>query len=124
MAKILARPNLTLGDTPKRLAGPVAGTAAAATLFVATVAPVVTLVQAVRVVNTTAGALTFIAWIGAATGTADAVGLRQFSDTSVPANGVLEDTDEMLMVLVGGEALRWTAPTGLTCTVTGMELTP
>lgn len=115
MPKILADPFLVLGDTPKRLAGPVAGTGAAATLY--TVPALTTaILRAVHVVNTTAGALTFKMSIGV-----DAVGTRLFSDISVPKNGTL-DWDGF-MVLAAAETLRWNAPTGLTVSVSGMELT-
>lgn len=105
-----------MANTAKRLAGPVVGTGSEATLYTVP-SSTITTVQSIRVVNTTSGALTFKMSIGA-----DAAGTRLFSDTSVPANGVLKDAG-FDVVMTATETLRWNGPAGLTVTVNGIETT-
>lgn len=104
-----------MADTAKRLWGPVVGTGAEATLYTVPAATTAIL-RSLRIVNTTSGALTFKMSIGA-----DAAGTRQWSDYSVPANGVLADRG--FEVLNAAETLRWNAAAGLTTQCSGVEVT-
>jgi hypothetical protein len=114
MAKILSAPDLTIGNTPKRMAGPVVGGVTEATLYTVP-ASTIAIVRNIHVCNTSGAAVTFKMGIGA-----DAAGTRLFSDASVPANGVF-DWDGFLM-LAAAETLRWTAAATLTVVVSGMEV--
>ena|SRR5690242_20671450 len=103
-------------NTAIRMAGPVAGTGSEATLYTVPADTIAT-VQSIRIVNTTGGQLTFRMSLGA-----DAQDTRLFSDTPVPAHGVLKDAGFDL-VMYDGETLCWTAAAGLTVIANGVETT-
>lgn len=105
-----------MADVSKRLAGPTAGTGAAATLYTAPATPSQpTIVRHIQVANTTTTDQTFKLSIGA-----DAAGTRLYSDTLVKGNGGLLNWNGFL-VLNASEAIQWTAPTTLTVTISGVE---
>lgn len=99
---------------PRRFAGPIAGTGAAAVLFQAAGRPLV--VRCLQVCNTTTSQQTFHLSIGA-----DAAGTRLFDDFAVPADSILNLSDEYF-VLDGSDTMEWTAPTSLTISVFGDEV--
>ncbi len=121
MPKLLATPVLEIGDVPKRLAGPVAGTGAAATLYTCPTATVA-LVKCVRAVNTSGASRTFVLWLGASGATADAVGLRLYSDAQLDGGAIFAESDALIVVLTAGETLRWNGSADITITVSGMEI--
>lgn len=102
-------------DTAERLAGPIAGTGVAATLYTVP-ASTTTIVRAIHITNTAATAATFDLSIGA-----DAVGTRFWSDESIPGTRSLDWSG--FLVLATTETLRWIAPTTMTITVSGVEVT-
>jgi hypothetical protein len=99
--------------TAKRLCGPVAGTGSEATLYTAPSTGAV--IRDLNVCNTTTTEQTFKLSIGA-----DAAGTRLCHDLPVPAGSVFQRTGNI--VLGNAETLRWTGPTTLTITASGVEL--
>ncbi len=104
-----------MADTAKRLAGPVAGTGSAATLYTVP-ASTTSILRNLHVANTSTTRQTFRMSIGA-----DAAGTRLYSDTPVEAGSVIDWSG--FQVLTAGETLKWSAPSSLTITVSGVEAT-
>lgn len=102
-----------MADTAKRLFGPTPGNGSEVTLYTAPAAGAV--IRHLHVCNTTTTEQTFKMSIGA-----DAAGTRLFSDTPVPGNGGILDLTGNI-VLSNAETVRWTAPTTLTVTASGVE---
>lgn len=104
-----------MADVAKRLAGPVVGTAAEATIY--TVPGSTTgILRNVHVVNTTTTEQTFKMSIGA-----DATGTRLCSDVPVLPGEAFDWP--CFVVMAAAETLRWNGPATLTVTVSGVETT-
>ena len=104
-----------MADTLKRLAGP-SQLASSSTTVYTVPAATTTVLRNIRVVNTTAGAVTFTMSIGA-----DAAGTRIYNAYSVAANDLYDWSG--CIVLGAAETLRAyaSAATSLTLTVSGVE---
>lgn len=102
-------------DTPKRVVGPTAVPAAAATVYTVPAATV-TILRHIHVANTGALPLTFNLSVGA-----DATGTRLYSGFSVPANGTLDNTCSIVMNAT--EILQtFGSAVGMTLTISGVEI--
>lgn len=100
----------------KRIVGPAALGTSTTSLYTASGGGAE--VRELRVVNTTAGAITFKLSVGA-----DSAGTRLASDFSVPANGIYKESG-MLTQLDSGESLYGhAASSGLTIQMVAVELT-
>ena len=101
----------------RRMAGPIAGTGAAATLFTVDHNEQWRVMR-IRVCNTTTSAQTFKLSINA-----DAAGTRLYNGYSVAAGGVLDEQALSIYdghVIYSGETLEWNGPSTLTITVSGV----
>jgi hypothetical protein len=103
-----------MADVAKRLAGPVVGTGAEATLY--TVPTATTgILRDISVANTTTTRQTFKLTIGA-----DAAGTRIYQD--VPVDPGIPFEWNGFRVMAAAETLRWNGPSTLTIMVNGVEV--
>lgn len=103
-----------MADVAKRLAGPVVGSAAEATLYTVP-SSTTTVLRDLSVTNTTTSRQTFKLTIGA-----DAAGTRIYHDVPVDPGVPFEWAG--FRVLNAAETLRWNAPATLTIVVNGVEV--